>query len=203
MYVALIGESVKGKRTITFDSGLELSFYKKEIASFHLEEGMELSDEVFHELYYEIIGKRVKKRALFLLEKMDRTESQLREKLVANQYPNELIEAAVSYVKEYHYIDDLRFAQNYIQYRQNIKSAMRLKLELLQKGVSKTVIGQALEDTYKTDEVQIIKQFLVKKHYYEVESDPNQKRKIYQALLRKGFKNDDIIHAMKCEDYLT
>ncbi len=53
---------------------------------------MFVSEELYHRLFYEIVGKRAIKRAMHLLEKMDRTEQQLRKKLLEGGYPNELVE---------------------------------------------------------------------------------------------------------------
>lgn len=203
MRIVSIEQENKGQKKIEFENGLELLFYKKEIASFHLEENMEISDSIFDEIYRGILGKRVKKRAMFLLEKMDRSKQQLKDKLKTNDYPQELIEEAVIYVEKFGYLDDKRFAENYIEFRQNNKSRTRLKMELIQKGIDKSIIEEAMDMSYESNEVDMIKQILTKKRFYEEEMDSDKKRKLYQSLLRKGFKNSDIMHAMKCDDYLT
>ena len=48
---------------------------------------------------------------------MDRTEAQLREKLLQAEFSPELVEEAVAYVKSFGYIDDERYVRNYIEYR--------------------------------------------------------------------------------------
>ena len=72
----------------------------------------------------EVLGKRVKKRALALLEKMDRTEQGLYRKLAESEYPEELILDAIEYVKKYHYIDDMRFSKSY----RSVSAASRHKV---------------------------------------------------------------------------
>lgn len=49
---------------------------------------------------------------MHLLEDMDRSEAGLREKLKAGLYPEDLIEAAVTYVKSFGYLNDVRYAEN-------------------------------------------------------------------------------------------
>lgn len=203
MHIISIEPAKKGELKIEFESGMQLFMYKKEIAPFHLEENMDISDDVFEEIYRGILGKRVKKRAMFLLEKMDRTKHQLEDKLKSNAYPQELIDEAIAYVESYGYLDDKRYAENYIGFRQNTKSRTRIKMELFQKGVDKEIIEEALNIAYENDEIDMIKQILKKKKYYDNELDLDKKRKLHQSLLRKGFKNSDIKHAMKCEEYLT
>ena len=83
---------------------------------------------------------------------MDRTESQLCEKLRQNGYPEECVAAAVEYVKQYHYIDDLRYAKQYIRYHQQKKSSQRLKMDLMKKRVGREQIEQALAEEFVSDE---------------------------------------------------
>ena len=134
---------------------------------------------------------------------MDRTESNLKDKLRQNGYPEKLIEDAVAYVKKYHYIDDLRYAKNYIRCHQEQKGAGKLKIELMQKGVAKDLIEQALEEEFQMDERENIYQLLQKKGYFSEEKLPVEQRRIYQYLLRRGYRSSDILSVMKCDDYLT
>ena len=59
------------------------------------------------------LAKRAKHRALYLLERADRTEQELRSKL-EKTYEPEIVEEAIAYVRQYHYIDDKRYAVNYL-----------------------------------------------------------------------------------------
>ena len=45
--------------------------------------------------------KKAKLRAMYLLNICDRTEAELREKLKKNEYPREIIEQAIQYVKSF------------------------------------------------------------------------------------------------------
>ena len=66
-----------------------------------MREGSTLSDEEEHQLIYEVVGKRAKRRTMHLLEQMDRTEQQLREKLKQGGYPQACIDLALEYVKSF------------------------------------------------------------------------------------------------------
>ncbi|MBR1391523.1 MAG: regulatory protein RecX [Lachnospiraceae bacterium] len=193
----------KNRYKVCMGNGTYLILYQQELRRYHLREGMEISEKLYQELFYEIFGKRVKKRALALLEKMDRSEKNLRDKLGQDGYPQELIDDAISYVATFHYIDDRRYAANYIACRQNEKSLQQLRRELLQKGIKKDVIEQALEEHYDSDDLEKIKIILQKKNYDSEALDPKQKQKLYSYLLRKGFRSDDILSCMKCGEYLT
>ena len=183
----------KGRTSIRFDNGMEVLLYKGEVRKLGLQEQTVISREKYDEIIYEILGTRAKKRAMFLLERMDRTEHQLRDKLMQNRYPAVCVDLAIDYVKKYHYIDDLRYATNYISYQ-------KLKIDLLTKGIDKNVIEQALDEAFDSDEQIKIRQLLEKKHYDPKECDRKEKQKTYQYLMRRGFKGSDILHVMKIWD---
>lgn len=187
----------KGRMRIHLDSGEAFVVYKREIGHLELEAGSSWTEEQYQELLAEILIPRAKKRAMHLLEKMDRTETQLREKLRQNEYPECAIEEAIAYVKKYRYVDDLRYACNYIRYRSQSKSKRILVLELSRKGVSKKQIEQAMEQECAVeDESAKILKWIEKKQYQSQTADMKQKQKMYQFLLRKGFRSEDVLRLL-------
>ena len=136
----------KGKARIRFDDGTEVVLYKGEIRKLGIEEGCVVTEVVYDKILNEILGKRAIKRAMHLLEKQDRTERQLYDKLKQNGYPESCIESAIAYVKSYHYIDDFRYASTYIRYHQEKKSRQKLKMELMAKGIGRDLVDAALEE---------------------------------------------------------
>ena len=193
----------KRKVRLHLDNGQSLILYKGELRKLSLKEGSSLSEEQYELLLKEIIGKRATKRAMHLLEKQDRTEHQLYDKLRQSGYPEECISQAIAYVKSYHYIDDLRYSQTYIRYHQEKKSRQRLKSDLMAKGVRKELIDQALEEEFASDERQMIHTLLEKRRYDSATSDEKEKRKTYQFLLRRGFRSSDILATMHMDGSMT
>lgn len=194
----------KGKVNIRFETGVEMALYRGELRGLPHQEGRLLlreeayiPPELYRKLLYEIVGLRAKKRAMFLLEQMDRTEHQLREKLKKNGYPEECVEEAVLYVKKYHYIDDLRYATHYIKYHQQKKSRQKLKMDLMQKGVKKDIIEIAMEENFDSDEKRQIKELLEKRRYNYADADEKETRRTYQFLMRRGYKSSDILGVLK------
>lgn len=189
----------KGKARIRFEDGSEVILYKGEIRKLGIQEGCVITDEVYHKIIDEILGQRAIKRAMHLLERQDRTERQLYDKLKENGYPEVCIESAISYVKRYHYIDDFRYASAYIRYRQEKKSRQKLKLELQAKGIARDVIEEALEEEYVSDDQNKILELLQKRRYSFENADTAEQRKNYQFLLRRGFQSSDILRVMRRE----
>lgn len=174
------------KYEIYLNDEFAFELYKSEINAYHIEKEQELEDSVYEELIYDVIGKRAKKRAMHILEKHDKTEHQLREKLKENRYPLQSIESAIAYVKSYQYIDDRSYARRYIEYRSNNKSKKKLMMELYAKGISKDIVEEVL-DTVEVSEDVAIEKLILKKSRTPWELEPESKRKLVMSLVRKGF----------------
>ncbi len=200
MQVIQILELDRKRVRIRLEDGCEFALYKGEKRQYDLQEGGELSQEQFEDIRQEILIKRARKRVMHLLEKMDRTEEQLRVKLRQGCYPEDVIEDAIGYVKGYHYLDDLRYAQNYVRSHREKKSRRMLQLELQKRGVAKEWIQQALEEEYEqeNEQEQILK-WIRKKDYSSDTADLKEKQRMYQFLLRRGFRPNDILHALDFE----
>lgn len=187
----------KGKYRIGFENGISCQVYGYEIRGMKLEENTYISETQYVHILKDIVGKRAKKRAMHLLEKMDRTEQQLRDKLALSEYPQECIEDAIAYVKSFHYLDDNRYAENYTRYSKTKYSRQQIKQKLMTKGLSKEVIEDAIDNEYDADESQHIRKLLEKKHYDSSNCDEGEFRRIYQYILRRGFRSNDILKEMK------
>lgn len=187
----------KGRYRVAFDNGVSCILYRSEAAQLSIEVQCSLTDENYDYLINEIVGKRAKKRAMHILEQMDRTEHQLREKLARGGYPQECIDSAVEYVKKYRYLDDERFASSYVRYHQEKLSRQQLSVKLSQKGVSKDIIAEALEMEYEADDGEKIRNLLSKRHFDPDNTDRQENNKIYQYILRRGFKSSDILKEMR------
>ena len=183
-------EKLDKKRVrVLLEDGNSFVLYYGEKKRYELEEGMELSEEIFQEITSEVLVPRARKRVMHLLERMDRTESQLRAKLKQGYYPEDVID---------HYLDDLRFAQNYVRNHKEQKSQRIIEVELLRRGVAKDFVQQALEEEYcEENERDLILKWTQKKQYSSETADLKEKQKMYQFLLRKGFHWNDILYVLE------
>lgn len=188
------GEGRKYK--IYLNDALAFELYKSEIKSCGLIVGQELEEELHQKILYQVIGKRAKKRAMHILEKHDKTEQQLRQKLQENRYPLESIECAVEYVKSYGYIDDVSYAKRYVTYRIKKKSKKQLKMELCAKGISREIISLVFEEM-EDSQVDTIKDMILKKSKNRTVLEQEEKNKIKMWLMGKGFSYSEIDQAFR------
>ena len=139
--------------------------------------------------------REARRKALRLLEHMDRTEKGLRDRLIQGGFSEEAAEDAVAYVKDYGYINDYRYALNYILYRIHSKSRQKIFQELQQKGISRDVASEAWEDASdleEPDETSLLRTAIEKKCSPGDTLDDKAMRRLYGYLQRRGFRMGDI-----------
>lgn len=196
MLVTQISEVSKSRSRIYLDGQFAFILYKGELRQFHIKEGQELTEECYRQIMTEILPKRAKLRSMNLLQSRDYTRKQLEDKLKQGEYPQECIEEALSYVESYGYIDDNRYAEDYIEYHIQNKSRMRIETDLMRRGISKEVIRRAFEMLgdlgVVQDEAAMIRDLLNKKKYSAYTATKQEQRKMYGFLYRKGFSSEAI-----------
>ena len=141
-----------------------------------------------------------RKKALRLLEHMDRTEKGLTDRLLRAGFSEELAEDAVSYVKDYGYINDRRYALNYIMYRIHDKSRQKIFQELSGKGIDRQTIQDAWEEAEELeapDEHALLLSQIEKKYPPDTEIDERQMRRLLGYFARRGFRQSEITSALE------
>ena len=144
--------------------------------------------------------KKARRKAMLLLEHMDRTEKGLSDRLRQAGFSREAAEDAMEYVKSYGYIDDLRYAQNYISYRIHTKSRQMILMELQQKGIDKATAQEAWEEVAcyeEPDEYSLLQETILKKYGEGSVLDEKEMRRLYGFLQRRGFRQNDIYHVLE------
>ena len=96
--------------------------------------------------------KRAKLRAMHLLNDMDRTESQLRTKLLNGDYPADIADEAIAYVKSFGYINDESYIRRFIESRKNSKSKKEIYALLMKKGVDMERVQEILSEYYSAED---------------------------------------------------
>lgn len=203
MTITDIVELDKKRCKIFIDGEFAFVLYKGELREYDIKSGNEISESVYESINSEVLSKRAKLRAMNLLQKKDYTEKQLRDKLQEGLYSQELIDEAIDYVKSYRYLDDERYARDYITYHMEMRSRNRILQDLTGKGISKDVIISIMDELYSESEeatgdieAEQINKLLIKKHF-DNDMDYKDKQKIMAFLIRRGYTMDSIRRAME------
>ena len=185
----------KRKVIVMMDTGERFPLYKGEIKSLSIEEGMEIKESTIWEIN-EILKKRCKERVLYILERTDKTEQEIRKKLKSSYYSDEMIDITVDFLKKYDYINDYRYASNYINQKKDSKSRRQMEYEMTMRGISRDIISNIFE-SQEFDSRKTIEKILKNRKYDFQSTSKEQRDKQVQYLLRKGFLYEDIIAVIK------
>lgn len=143
--------------------------------------------------------KKARLKAMRLIERMDRTEKGLTEKLRQEGFSGEAIQDAMDYVKSFGYINDARYAQHYISYRLGTKSKQKILMELAQKGIDHETAQIAWEEAAELeepDERALLRTTIEKMYSRGSELDDREMRRLYAYLARRGFGSNDIFSVL-------
>lgn len=113
---------------------------------FNLSVGMEIDDDFIREVLHAEELNKVKNYALRQLSYRQRSEKELYSALRRKGFDETHIEDTMNYCRELQYLDDRAFAQAFIADKQNLNKygPVRIRYELLMKGVSKEIIDRYL-----------------------------------------------------------
>lgn len=193
MLVTKVESVTKTKYRVELDQQFAFVLYKGELAKFGIREMEEIPEEQYEKIRAEVILKRAKLRAMHLLTDMARTESGLREKLKQGMYPEDLIDAAIDYVKSFGYLDDDRYAEQFVESRKGSKSKQEIRALLLQKGIRKEKIDRALEKCWQEeDSAEAIRALIRKKRVDLSQASEQEIQRLYAFFGRKGFRFEDV-----------
>jgi len=125
--------------------------------------------------------------ALWLLGRRDRSIGEIKEKLVSKDYNAEEIKAAIEFLLKNNFLNDERFAKNYIQNQLIIKpiGGYQLKIKLQKKLVPKDIVEKVLEES-DVDESELAR--TVFERWLKINSAKEKKyEKVCRHLLSRGF----------------
>lgn len=164
-----------------------------------------LKKEVYDSLNKAVVD-RGKRYALDLLSDRDYTEKSLYDKLVSVGYSESDADSVISYICEFNYLDDVRYAVNYIRSKEAVKSEKYIRNQLCIKGVSQDnilrafdIIAEEHEDLgVSREEItsKAIRNALKKKLKPADYENQDKITKTIASLLRSGYKYSDIKQIM-------
>ena len=117
---------------------------------------------------------------------------------LSEAYPPEAVDNAIQYVKSFGYIDDRRYAEEYIRCKTERTSRKQIRSKLMEKGIDREVIEAAFEsyDEEMGEEPadrQLIRKLIIKRCPAGVSGlEYNDRQKLFAYLYAKGFSIPDI-----------
>ena len=157
----------------------------------------EITDDEELTAFFDAVGSRCAFIAgLRLLSYHDQSEREMINKLIQKGHNREYAVSATEKLKEYGYINDERYAENFADalIRRKGMSAKGIKYELLRKGVSHEIADKTVESLDIDPILRIID--LLNTKYARYLSDAKGIKKTVSALQRLGYSWSDIKSAL-------
>lgn len=177
-----------GGKTVNLDSD-----YVNELC---LRVGSNVTDGQLTEYIKESEYIRAKSRGMWFLDRADHSEKSLYEKIIKGGISPSAAARAVARLKELSMLDDRRYAENMAERMADSNISKReAYAKLLQKGIPKDIIVEALDDT-PFDETEQIAALIDKKYRLKIQGEGGV-QKVYAALIRKGFSYGAVREAIK------
>lgn len=154
----------------------------------HLYDRDELTEEQVAHIKQDILVQKAREKAVSLLMTRDRSQHEIRTRLVKAGFDEDVAEKVVADLKAIGYIDDSRFVLKYASDRIRTKALSKraLRYELEQKGIDRDLIDVALKD-FEPDEEEIALRAAKKKFGKYDPCEKSVEIKILKFLMHRGF----------------
>ena len=215
----------KRRCKVLTDGDFAFVLYRGEIKKLGIKEGEELKSSTLSEIE-EILLKRGKERALYILKSGDKTERQIFKKLTDSGYPEQVAAAVLDFLREYNICDDKRYCREFIAQKISRLGERVIREKLIEKGINKELIGECFEEfkaELSSDESSdesvrklqleacmkaVRKKAGIKNSEKDLsellrEMDEKRYRSLYMSLMRKGFDGDLIRECLGRRELLT
>lgn len=181
---------------VLLEDGEELRLHKQAMSDLPLKAGDDIQPAEYMARLAIRQENRALETALDALESGDRTERKMREYLLRRYFPAPCVDAVLSRLKAQGLIDDEKYARRYAETHPGEgKYALRRKLQA--RGVGAETSKAAAEMLTDEDQLAAAKKEAEKLERRYAACEPREKkRKMSQALARRGFGWDIIAQAL-------
>lgn len=165
----------------------EFAFGLSKIVAAWLKISQEISEEKIKELQSKDEIEAAYQRALTFISYRPRSIQETRNRLKKQEFPEPVIEAALTKLEEKQFLDDAKFAREWVENRAAFKprSCFVLRRELFQKGISADLIESALSDI---DDLKMAYKAAEKKaHRFSRLDQEKYQKKLSTHLASRGF----------------
>lgn len=199
--ITLIEEQKKNNKRFNVYINEKFAFGLDEeiIYKYRLKEGMEIQTDFIEDILKKEQQIKANNYAIRIIEHHSKTVKQLKDKMKEKGYEEEFINNSIQFLQEYNYINDEKYAKQYIndKVRFGKDGRNKIKMNLMQKGVDKEIIQEQLNDIDSDLETDNAFELAERKmRSYKSLDLPTQRRRLYSFLQRKGYKGDIINKVM-------
>jgi len=173
---------------ISIDGEYAFSIPEDEYFRLNLYEEKELTQLEIDTIREESVIKLAKRSGIRLLAARDRSEQEVRDRLLQKGFDADVTESAILQLKSMGYVNDSLFARKFVSDRLKLKpmSKKALAVELQKKGIEQELISEVLDEC-ELDELSMAHRLAKKKYGKYDLNDPKIQRKVYSFLAYRGY----------------
>ncbi|HAS92148.1 MAG: hypothetical protein GX867_09425 [Tissierellia bacterium] len=165
------------------------------LIKYSLKKGMELDDALIDEILLSEEEISVYNYGISVLSRYFKSEYELRLKMKNKGFNPQLIDNAISILKEHKYLDDERYCEMFINDKINISKhgVRKIKEALYYKGIDKEIIEEKIKCiSAESEEERAL--LLGEKKLLNIKENDNRKKmsKLSNYLLGKGFEYETV-----------
>jgi regulatory protein len=171
---------------VHLDGEFRLNLAKPIAATLSL--GQFLSLEEIDSLKARNLEEKAYQQALGLLSRRSRSEAEIRQRFNRRRISEEVQEKVIDRLRDANYLDDLAFARSWVENRNEFRprSAWAIRTELRKKGVSGTMIDEALDEF--DDEAAVFQAAAIGARKYRNLDEDLFRKRLGAYLARRGFQ---------------
>jgi regulatory protein len=201
--ITAVHQDHKQKQRYHIDIEHEYAFSVHEdiLIKYNLFKGTQIDESFFHEVLVAEEKHRAYLAALRYLGMRPRTRSQVRGYLLDKGFSEQIAAEVCKRCVEQGYLDDQAYARQWVEERQRLKprSSYMLRMELLQKGLDRETVEEAVSAVSREDELEAARALIEKKlRRLEGRVSPEEEKKLLSMLMRKGFSHS-VVQQMRSE----
>jgi regulatory protein len=189
----------KDRYSIFLDDAFAFGVHVDVLVQHGLRKGMELNEEAISELMYDETLKKAVQVGVKQVSYKQRTCKEVKDKLRGLEYSEAHIEAAIEKLEEMGFLDDLRYAEEFVDTRQKRYGRKRIFLELKKRGITENIANNAL-DTFLDEDAGYAQALEMGRKKYASCSDIDPRKaaaRVQGQLLRKGYSYDVVNRIIK------
>lgn len=153
-----------------------------------------IDEKVLEQIQLESEKNIAYEKALKLVSTRYKSQKEVKEYLAQKGYAPATIYYCLKKLGEYDFINDEKFAESFVSHHLNKDGVVKIKQQLLGKGISEEIIDKTLAMVDSQEEQ--IKTFKIK--YMKNKEDTKENYvKLYRYLIGKGFKSEEILKVLK------
>ena len=180
----------KARVNLYIDGSFFCSIMAETAIANSLKAGQEIDEEYLKELISESEQRKAMDYCLLIISKKPYTKFEIKTKLMQKGYGADIVFSVIKKLTEYNYLSDEDYAKFYAS-NAGTKSAKQIEQKLMQKGVERSIIQNAVNGIKSAGESDKIAKISAKYMKNKPKTDENL-NKLFRYLAGKGFNFDDI-----------